>query len=361
MAKLIANDVFLEQLIKTPELVIDKLDLLYVYENHLKIQRSKNNKTFIYLLDGKPVDEGEDLKRIKSLVIPPAWKNVKISLPKNGHLQAIGKDVKNRKQYRYHPLWVKIRSQTKFFKMIAFGKQLSKIRKQVDKDLEQTKWTKSKVIALVIRLMEETHIRVGNEQYAKRNKTYGLTTLRNKHVSLEKNNLKFEFVGKKGKKHQITLRNKKLIRLVNRCEEIPGWELFQYYDSDGKKQRIDSGLVNEYLQNITSDLFTAKDFRTWGATVIAFETLKEKDLTFIDNVKNTNVIQAYDAVAKELGNTRNVCKKYYVHPFVINSYLDGSIKKAFIEADTINNKQEYFSNTEIALLNLLKDYTPKFL
>lgn len=198
------------------------------------------------MLNCKPYSKSNDLQRIESLVIPPAWEDVQISILANGHLQATGRDAKARKQYRYHAIWNKIKNQTKFFKMTEFGQALPKIRSQVEKDIILKTWTKKKVLALVIKLMEETHIRIGNRYYAKKNKTYGLTTLRNKHVHLYKNKLQFQFVGKKGKEHKITLRNKKLIQLVIKCEEIPGWELFQFYDENGEKHHVDSTMINEY-------------------------------------------------------------------------------------------------------------------
>ncbi|WP_378175501.1 DNA topoisomerase IB [Aquimarina sp. SS2-1] len=352
---------FIKQLIQTPEKVIDQLNLVYVNDDKLTISRKKNKKGFVYRLNGKELSTKKDLERIKSLVIPPAWNNVRIAAIDNGHLQAVGRDLKNRKQYRYHPLWNEIRNQTKFYKMTDFAKRLPKIRKQVDEDLEQRGWPKNKVLALIIRLMEETHIRIGNEQYAKRNKTYGLSTMRTRHVNIEKDNIKFEFVGKRGKKHSITLRNKKLIRLVNRCEEIPGWELFQYFDEQGDKHSIESSMINNYLHDIAGELFTAKDFRTWGATSIAFEKLIELGHTDNERQLHKNILEAYDAAAKSLGNTRNVCRKYYVHPAIISRYTDGTIIPYFEQAEKNENNKEYFSNTESVILELLKNYTPPFL
>ncbi len=357
----ITNPKFLRQLIKAPEKVIDKLDLIYVNDDKLTIYRQKKGENFVYTLNGEVLSTQKDIERIKNLVIPPAWDNVRIAALDNGHLQAIGRDLKNRKQYRYHPLWKTIRNQTKFYKMYDFGKHLPKIRKKVDADLEQNELSKSKVLALIIRLMEETHIRIGNEQYAKRNKTYGLSTMRTRHVNIEKDNLKFEFVGKKGKKHSVTLRNKKLIKLVNRCEEIPGWELFQYYDNQGIKHSVESSMVNEYLHQIAGELFTAKDFRTWGATVISFEKLKELGVTENKKEIHKNILKAYDAAANGLGNTRNVCRKYYVHPAIIANYEDGSIQRYFDEIEKNQKVMEYFSDTEQVLLKLLKNYTPQFL
>ncbi|WP_027394638.1 DNA topoisomerase IB [Aquimarina latercula] len=357
----ITNPTFLTKLIKTPEKVIDKLNLVYTNDHKLAIRRYKKGEDFIYKLNGEILSVQKDIDRIKKLVIPPAWKNVRITVLDNGHLQATGRDLKKRKQYRYHPLWQKIRSQTKFYKMYDFGKQLPKIRKKVDTDLEQKGWPKSKVLALIIRLMEETHIRIGNEQYAKRNKTYGLSTMRTRHVNIQKDKTKFEFVGKKGKRHSVTLRNKKLTRLINKCEEIPGWELFQYYDNDGIKHSVESGMVNNYLHEIGGELFTAKDFRTWGATTIVFEQLMEKGVTNSKRKIHQNILAAYDKAAQSLGNTRNVCKKYYVHPAIIAHYVNGSIKSYFDKVDSYNGDTAYFSNTELAILELLKNYRPEFL
>lgn len=210
------------QLIKTPHLVLEKLDLVYISNEQLTIERCKCEEGFIYKKKGRCIKRKSELKRINSLVLPPAWQNVQISDLPNAHLQAVGLDDRNRKQYRYHPKWNLIRNQTKFYKIAEFGSKLPSIRKQVDEDLERKEWGREKVVALVIRLMEETHIRIGNEKYAKDNKSYGLSTLRKRHINIDKNSLRFEFVGKKGIQHTITTKNKKLIKLVSRCEEIPG-------------------------------------------------------------------------------------------------------------------------------------------
>ncbi|TPN84450.1 DNA topoisomerase IB [Aquimarina algicola] len=352
---------FLSSIIKTPETVIDHFDLIYTNTHQLAIKRCKVKKGFKYVVNNKPLQNKNDLKRIQELSIPPAWENVKISTVANGHLQAVGFDAKKRKQYKYHSLWHAIRNQTKFYKMVAFGKRLPIIRQQVDIDLEQKGWPKSKVLALIIRLMEETHIRIGNDQYAKRNKTYGLTTMRNRHVRLFKNTLKFEFTGKKGKKHSVTLRNKKLVHLVNKCEEIPGWELFQYYDEYGEKHNVESAMVNDYIHNTCGEIFTAKDFRTWAATVIFFEYLRDVGIAKTQNERDKNILRGYDTEAKELGNTRNVCRKYYVHPAVMHAYKTGVIKTTFDIADSLYKNGSFYSVSENAMLKLLEEYTPNFL
>ncbi len=352
----------LAELIKSPQEVVEKLDLVYSKDEDFKIFRREESGQFRYLFNGEVLLERKEIERIQHLAIPPAWQEVKIVALQNGHLQATGRDSKSRKQYRYHPLWSRIRNQTKFYKMVQFGEQLPKIRLKVDQHLSLSGWPKEKVLALIIRLMEETHIRIGNEQYAKRNKTYGLTTLRTRHVHLEKDKMKFEFVGKKGKRHSVSLRDKRLIYLVNRCEEIPGWELFQYFDNRGRKQGVESSMVNRYIQDICGEIFTAKDFRTWAASIIFFETLM--DLGISENEKEIawNLRKGYDSAAKQLGNTRNVCRKYYVHPGVAQQYETGEIKVGFDRVIKLSeNIRDYFTPTEEVLLELLQAYKPEFL
>lgn len=349
---------FLELLLKEPEIAIEHLDLTYVNDDELTIDRIRENKSFQYASNGALIKAKDQLERIKDLVIPPAWENVRITHLANGHLQAVGRDAKRRKQYRYHPTWTKVRNQTKFYKMISFGEQLPKIRERVDQDLDQKGWSKSKILALIVRLMEETHIRIGNEQYAKRNKTYGLSTLRTRHVNTYKDTLKFEFKGKKGKHHKITLRNKRLIKLVSRCEEIPGWELFQYYDAKGNKHSVDSGMVNDYLHKISGALYTAKDFRTWSGSIIFFDSLLAMPIPKTAKQTHKNLLAAYDSTAKELGNTRNICKKYYVHPVLARAYESGNLVKAFDKVDAINDNAPFFSPSEQVVLDLIKAHKP---
>jgi len=349
---------FIKQLLIEPEKAIEPLNLVYVNNEALSISRIKKQENFEYTSNGNKISEKHELERIKSLVIPPAWEGVKITHLTNGHLQATGRDVKRRKQYRYHPKWIELRSQTKFYKMISFGKVLPKIRKRVDLDLEQKGWPKSKVAALIVRLMEETHIRIGNEQYAKRNQTYGLTTLRTKHLSAYQDKLRFEFIGKKGKEHKITLRNKKLIHLVNRIEELPGWELFQFYDKDGNKQSVTSTMINNYLHALSGSIFSAKDFRTWSASIMFFENLKNMEKPASEKQTHKNILNAFDDTAKALGNTRNVCRKSYVHPFIAEAYENNELTPYFDRADKLKQKDGGLSPSEIAMLDLIKLYKP---
>ncbi|PKD17959.1 DNA topoisomerase I [Salegentibacter salinarum] len=343
--------------ISDPYQAIDFANLIYVSEEHLSISRKKVGRGFSYFYKGERVKDKKTLERIKRLVIPPGWKEVRITHLKNGHLQVVGRDEKNRKQYIYHPTWSKLRNETKFFKMTGFGENLPKIRKQVDKDLDLPEMSRKKVLALILRLMEETHIRIGNHYYARKNKTYGLSTFRTRHVKTYKNRIKFEFIGKKGKEHAVTVKNRKLIKLVNQCEEIPGWELFKFYDENGDKHAIDSGMINEYIHEISGDLFSAKDFRTWSATKIFFETLRELGYTEEEKQNKKNLIQAFDASAEGLGNTRAVCRSYYVHPKIVNSYETGEIVPYFDQIKA-EEKQDYISlsETEKVILNMIKDY-----
>ena len=347
----------IKKILKNPIKAAELANLIYVTENKLTIKRHRHGRGYYYTQNGDKIVDKKSLKRFKSLVIPPAWNDVYITHLKNGHLQVVGRDDKNRKQYRYHPHWSQIRNKTKFFKMAAFGNVLPLLRKQIDTDLRLKKMTKRKCLALVIRLMEETHIRVGNEYYANKNKTYGLSTMRTKHVDVLKDDIKFEFVGKKGKKHAITLEDNKLSKLVLQCEEIPGWELFQYYDENGKHHNIDSGMVNDYIHEISGDLFSAKDFRTWAASKIFFETLYDLGIAETKKETDKNILKAYDAAAEGLGNTRTVCKQYYVHPILVESYKNGSIQKYFEDLDDHKIENKELSDSEEVLLKILKSYS----
>ena len=346
-----------ETVMSDPQEAAKLANLRYVSENHLTILRKKVGRGFAYYKKEEKIKDSKTLERIKSLVIPPAWKNVRISQLPNGHLQVVGRDEKERKQYMYHPTWSEIKNQTKFFKMSSFSKMLPKIRKQVDADLNLEGMPKRKVLALVIRLMEETHIRVGNHYYAKNNKTYGLSTFRTKHVKTLKDGLKFEFIGKKGKEHSITVEDNKLVELINQCEEIPGWELFKFYNENGEKQSIDSGMINEYIHEISGDIYSAKDFRTWSATKIFFETLFELGYTEEEKVNKKNILAGFDAAAQGLGNTRTVCRSYYVHPKVIETYETGEIIPYFKKVkEEIKPKYTELSQPEKAIQSLIRDY-----
>ncbi|WP_430411733.1 DNA topoisomerase IB [Kordia sp.] len=352
---------FIKALLSQPEEIIDLYDLTYTTPEILTIKRERKHKDFIYTKRGKEITNEVELQRLKDLVIPPAWRKVRIASLDNAHLQATGRDDKNRKQYRYHPKWQRIRNQTKFFKMVAFADALPKLRKQVNIDIEQKQWTRTKVLAIVIKLLEESHIRIGNSYYTKKNKTYGLSTMRTRHLQIFKEKFTLQYIGKKGKEHKVTIKNKKLTRLINRCEEIPGWELFQYYDNDGNKHSIDSGMVNEYIHDLCGDIFSAKDFRTWAASLISFETLANVPHANDMKIKEKQVLASIDAAAEALNNTRTVCRKYYVHPVISECFLDGKIEPYFKMADELPEASESeLQPNEKALKLLLETYTPNF-
>ena len=348
-----------KELLTNPDKTAKLARLNHVSETDLCIERRRRGRGFQYLMDGQTIRDKEIISRIEKLVIPPAWKDVKICPTNNGHLQAVGRDDKQRKQYIYHPHWNHIRNQTKFFKMASFGKLLPKIRQQTEADLRLRGMPRRKVVALVIRLMEETHIRIGNESYARQNKSYGLSTLRSRHLKFSDGALKFQFVGKRGKEHTVSLRDKKLIRLVNQCEEIPGWEIFKYYEPDGTKNSVDSGMVNEYIQELCGEWYSAKDFRTWSGTTIFFEHLRGRGYVEDPKENEKAIIEAYDATASELGNTRAVCRKYYVHPMVVEQYHSGQIVDYFKKVERKRTNNPYISHTEEVLLEMLKDYELK--
>ncbi len=290
------------------------------------IRRRKAGRGFRYIgPDGRPIRDTEVLRRIRSLAIPPAYLDVWICPIANGHIQATGRDSRGRKQYRYHPKWRETRDETKFGRMLAFSGALSKIRRRVEHDLGLPGLPREKVLAAVVRLLESTGIRVGNNEYARANQSFGLTTLQGDHVEVAGSTMRFEFQGKSGKTHTVSLSDKRLARIVRRCQALPGEDLFQYVDGDGVQQNIGSGDVNEYLREITGEDFTAKDFRTWAGTILALDALRDIGPSASDREAKTAIVQAIDRVAVQLNNTRAVCRKYYVHPMIFDYYLAGTI------------------------------------
>jgi DNA topoisomerase-1 len=275
-----------------------------------------------------------------SLVIPPAWENVWINYEPNGHLQVTGLDARNRKQYKYHPQWEQMRNETKFHRMVEFGKVLPALRAQMEKDLRNTDMTQEKVIATIVKLMEQTSIRIGNDSYEKENGSYGLTTLKNRHVKINGHHIRFSFIGKKGVAHSITLRSKRMARLVKQCMEIPGQELFQYINGDGIPRVIDSGKVNAYIKAVTEKDMSAKDFRTWTGSVIALRALKNAGKAENPAEAKKKIIEVMDCVSKQLGNTRSVTKKYYVHPVLISLYENNKLEKYFESSNNIEGLNE---------------------
>lgn len=332
--------------------------LCYVSDTSPGIQRKGAGKGFCYIdAKGKRISDKTDLSRIKALAIPPAWTEVWICPLEHGHLQATGRDAKGRKQYRYHAHWNQVRSQTKFNRSIAFGEALPKIRQRVAEDLARRGLPREKVLATVLRLLEVTRIRVGNEEYAKENRSYGLTTMRDRHVDITGSRLRFKFRGKSGVDHDIELSDRRLAKVVKQCQDIPGQELFQYIDDDGQRQPIKSDDVNNYLREITNLDFTAKDFRTWFGTVLAAVELNALGSFDSQTEGKKNVTQAIKDVAKHLGNRPATCRKYYVHPAVIDAYLDGSLFQIMEQAPqkTAESPSE-LRPEEQAVLKLLKQH-----
>ncbi|TFF36694.1 DNA topoisomerase IB [Mucilaginibacter psychrotolerans] len=347
----------LEKIGRDPKVTAKAVGLRYVSDATPGYTRKKSGKGWRYYdAEGQLVKDKEMVTRFTRLVIPPAYTNVWISPYENGHLQFTGTDAAGRKQYRYHPYWNKIRNQSKYHRMQTFAAHLPAIRQQVDHDLDRRNLDHEKVVALVVRLMELTSIRVGNESYKKLYGSFGLTTLMNKHVRIEGTRMNFEFKGKKGVFHKVALQSRKLANLVKQCRDIPGRELFQYYNEDGSCCTVDSGDVNTYLKEITGEDFTAKDFRTWAGSVSALYAFKQAGE--FDNVTECRkkIVSVLDEVAINLGNTRTVCKKYYVHPTVIKSYEEGTIFKYISALDEKQDiKSAELNIAEKALLKLLEN------
>lgn len=300
--------------------------LRYVCDEEPGIRRKKAGKGFTYLRpDGKKVEDEATLKRIASLAIPPAYKDVWICPKANGHIQATGRDDKGRKQYRYHPAFREIRESTKYERMLEFAKGLPAIRQAIDEHMSLRGLPREKVLATVVHLLENTLIRVGNEDYAKQNKSYGLTTLRDPHVKVEGGELRFQFKGKSGKTWKLKVKDRRIAKIVKACQDLPGQDLFQYLDENGERQSISSSDVNAYLKDITGRDITAKDFRTWAGTVLAALALSEFEQFDSEAKAKKNIRAAIEQVSSRLGNTPTICRKCYVHPEVFTCYLEGGL------------------------------------
>lgn len=313
----------LPKVLTEPEVSAHVVHLRYVEDSIPGIRRKRKGKKFTYVDPrGKVIRNSAELKRIVSLVIPPAWEDVWICPFGNGHLQATGRDARGRKQYRYHPKWRHVRDLTKYYRMIPFAEALPSIRSRVAKDLSDTKLSREKVLATVVRLLEETLIRVGNEEYAKENHSYGLTTMHDAHVKLHGSAIQFHFRGKSGKMHAIAISDPRVAKVVRACRDLPGQEIFQYFDESGARRDIKSDDVNAYLKEITGEDFTAKDFRTWAGTVQAALQLELCGPGTSERQRKINIVRAIETVAEKLGNTPAVCRKCYVHPVILECYLE---------------------------------------
>jgi DNA topoisomerase-1 len=297
--------------------------LHYVSDETPGFTRKREGSAFVYLdTEGRRIKSRTTLRRIAALAIPPAYTDVWISPHENSHIQATGRDARGRKQYRYHPRWREVRDDNKYSRMLAFGEALPKIRRHVARDLALPGMPLKKVLATLVRLLETTHIRVGNEEYRRTNQSFGLTTLRNRHVEVKGSTLRFEFKGKGGKLHNIAVEDPRVARIVRQCLEIPGQHLFQYLDAEGQRHSVTSSNLNDYLHDIAGEEFTAKDFRTWAGTLLAARELRSIEPAANATQAKQNVVDAIRRTAQRLGNTAAICKKCYVHPEVLRSYLN---------------------------------------
>jgi len=348
----------------TSENIVDPRDaaetagLLYVSDEEPGIRRKKSGKGFTFLKpDGSKVSDKATLERIKSLAIPPAYTDVWICVKANGHIQATGRDAKGRKQYRYHPTFREVRESTKYEHMLEFARGLPAIRKTIDEHMSLRGLPREKVLATVVHLLENTLIRVGNADYVKQNKSYGLTTLRDPHVKVEGGELRFQFKGKSGKTWKLQVKDRRIARIVKACQDLPGQDLFQYLDENGAQQSITSADVNAYLKEITGRDITAKDFRTWAGTVLAALALKEFEEFDSEAKAKKNIRAAIEKVSGRLGNTPSICRKCYVHPEVFSSYMDGELLLEIKEEIETELREDLASlkPEEAAVLTLLQE------
>ena len=339
-----------------PRASAEEAGLRYVTDDGPGIRRRRAGKRFHYVdTDGRRITDPDRVAWFDRLAIPPAWIDVWICPIRRGHIQATGRDARGRKQYRYHPRWRDVRDEAKFGRLVEFARALPRIRRRTERDLRRRGLSREKVLALVVRLLEETLIRVGNEEYARENRSYGLSTLRDRHVRVNGETLRFSFRGKGGKDHEVGIRDRRLARLVRQCQEIPGQELFQYYDADGRRVAVTSGDVNDYLREISGEAFTAKDFRTWAGTVAASMALQEYLEIDDDAGRKKAVVRAIEEVAEQLGNTPSVCRACYVHPEVVERYLDGTMVDALARrARGVGRGVHALRPEEAAVLGLLQ-------
>ncbi len=327
--------------------------LRYVTDEMPGIRREKNAEHFAYYAaDGSKIDDEKELARIKALAVPPAYSDVWICPIQNGHIQATARDARGRKQYRYHKRWRETRDENKYDRMIAFAQNLPKMRKRIESDLSLPGLPREKVLATIVQLLETTAIRVGNDEYAKENNSFGLTTLRNKHAKVEGSNVRFSFRGKSGVRQALDLRDRRLAKIIRQCQDLPGQQLFEYLEDDGTTRAIDSADVNEYIRDISGEEFSAKDFRTWVGTVtcamlLASDSIGEDAQTD----RKQRVVAVIKDVAKRLGNTPAICRKCYVHPAIVDAYLEaGALAPA-----RAPRSREGFTDEDLFVLALLEE------
>jgi DNA topoisomerase-1 len=304
---------------------------------------------------GHVIRDAATLERIRKLAVPPAWRDVWICPSPEGHLQATGRDARGRKQYRYHSKWRKVRDETKYHRMIGFAQALPAIRRRTTEHMRRQGLPREKVLAAVVQLLEKTLIRVGNDEYARSNRSYGLTTLRDTHVEFKGERVRFSFRGKSGVEHEIDLNDRRLARIVKQCRDLPGYELFQYYDENGERQTVGSDEVNAYLKEVTGQDLTSKDFRTWAGTVLAAGLLREFEAFTSTAQAKKNIVAAVEQVAMKLGNTRAVCRKCYIHPAIFDAYLDGSMLETIAQrARKVSRAVDRLTEMERSVLSLLR-------
>jgi DNA topoisomerase-1 len=338
-------------------IVARQVGLRYVRDDAPGITRKPLKNGFRYIgVDGKPVRDEGMLARIKSLAIPPAWADVWICPFENGHIQATGRDARRRKQYRYHTRWRSVRDETKYERMLNFGKALPSIRAEVDAALRLPGLPREKVLATIVYLLQATMMRIGNEEYARNNQSFGLTTLRDRHVRIDGGEVAFHFRGKSGVQHSIKVDDPRLARIIRRTRDLPGQELFQYIDDDGELHAVGSTDVNDYLRTLTGEDYTAKDFRTWSGTILAAIALQEYQKFDSAAQAKKNIVRAIETVAEKLGNTPTICRKCYVHPAVIDAYLDGTMLNALQQRarEKLTKDIHALSPEEAAVLALLQ-------
>lgn len=331
--------------------------LVYVSDDDLGITRLRSGRGFRYRsAHGRTVRDRKELARIKALAVPPAWRSVWICPSPRGHLQATGRDERGRKQYRYHPLWRQTRDRTKYDRMIAFGEALSAMRRRIREDLASSGLPREKVLATVLQIIDLTYVRVGSPRYARENRSYGMTTMRGSHVDVNGGTIRFEFRGKGGKLHSVDVRDARLAKIIKQCQEIPGQQLFQYFDENGERRQTNSDDVNAYLQEIAGQEFTAKDFRTWAGSVLALRALASRDPADSEREARQSVNEAIEEVADALGNTVAVCRQCYVHPAVVEAFMEGELAGMRISRVRKNGSapQDRLRPHEAAFLRFLK-------
>ncbi len=347
-----------------PQRAADAAGLHYVIDARPGLRRQKAGRAFRYLgRNGRVLRDPRTLGRIRSLVIPPAWTDVWICPDALGHIQVTGRDARGRKQYRYHPRWRTVRDDAKYGRMLAFGQALPVLRARIEEDLAHRGLSRRRVLAAVLKLLETTLIRVGNEEYARDNGSFGLTTFRGRHASIKGSTVQFRFRGKSGKVREVGVQDRRLSRIVKSCQDLPGQELFQYVDRRGRRRAVTSSDVNDYLREVTGQDFTAKDFRTWAGTVLAAWALSERAAARTKAEAKKNVLRAVEDVAGRLGNTVAVCRKCYVHPVVFDAYLDGTLAATLQQRldHEAREGEDRLRREEMAVLALLHhrlDQTP---